>query len=281
MSVTTKGYQKGAPLPPQKFEQTEQDDDSLIVKPLYEEWLLENPEPTMSAEVFDRVMRLLLVPQRDRSGSFSASAAGYCKRRQELTFLGMPKVQVDTPRGIRIFQNGTYVHLRTQVALLSAGIISDIEHTVISDFNGQSVRATLDGIGVARRGVYQGLRYSLEIKGAMTYSYASQERSETPLEKTRKQVAMQMFLLGYEVSSVLNENKDTQELREFVIERNAEEIRDAKKELKELTSAINRQKLHPMLPECIKGNKTGEYFKCPYGTDDGVCANTRNWPRRS
>lgn len=277
MSVTTKGYQKGVPLPPQKFVQTETDDSRLIVKPLYDEWLLANPEPTMSEEIFNRVMRLLLIPQRDRSGSFSASSAGYCKRRQELAFLGMPKVQTDTPRGVRIFQNGTYMHLRTQVALLSAGIVDDIEYTVKRGIT----RATLDGIGIARRGAYSGRSFILEAKSAMTYSYASQERSVTPLEKTRKQVAMQMFLSGYEVASVLNENKDTQEITEFVIEWNDEEINDAKKDLLELRLAVQKQRLHPMLPECIKGNKTGEYFKCPYGTDDGVCANTRNWPRRA
>jgi hypothetical protein len=280
MPITTKGYKPGVLLPPQKFDKTERDPERLIVSPLYDEWLMEHPEPTTNPEIFDRVLRELLIPQRNRSGSFSASSAGYCKRRQELSFLGLPKIPIDSPRGIRIFQNGTYVHLRTQVALLSAGIIDDIEYTIESSRFSSPVRATLDGLGVARRGLYKGLRFGLEVKGAMSFSYASQDRSGVPLEKTRKQVAMQMLLAGYEVWSVFNENKDTQETAEFVIERNEDEVKDAELELRELTRSIDIQKLHPMLAGCVKKNKTGEYFKCPYGTDEGACVHAGNWPRK-
>jgi hypothetical protein len=276
MPVTTKGYKPGVPVQKQKFVSSQTDEAHQIITPLYEEWLLEHPEPTADPKVFDRVMRELLKPQRDRSGSFSASSAGYCMRRQELAYLGVPKVMIDSPRGVRIYQNGTYFHLRTQVALLSAGIVSDIEYTVKRG----PYRGTLDGIGVARRGVYSGLRFTAELKGRMSFSYASQERSETPDAKTREQVARQMFLTGYEVSSVFNENKDTQETLEFVIERNEEEVKDAKNQLDELTRAIEKQELHPMLRECVKMNKTGEYFKCPFGTDDGACSHVGSWPRK-
>ena len=89
----------------------------------------------------------------------------------------------------------------------------------------------------------------------MSFSYAAQARNGVPDAKTQKQVRMQQYLSGYEVASVTNENKDTQDVSEFIIEWNDEAIADAKKELDELALAIDRQKLHPMLPECVKQNR--------------------------
>jgi len=278
MPVTTKGYKAGMGYEPkpQKFQETFRDDDRLIVTPLYDEYLLEHPEMTVAPDIFERVMRLLLETPRDRSRSFSASSAGFCLRRQELGFLGAPQLPNNSPKGIRIFNNGTMVHLRHQVQLLAAGILDEIEYTVQRG----NTRATLDGLGTARRGVYKGMRFIWEDKSAMSFSYAAQDRNGTPHEKIRKQVAMQFYETGYEVASVTVENKDNQEILEFVIERDESEISDAKKELKELQRAIEIQRLHPQLPECVKQNKTGEFYKCPFGTPDGFCATAGNWPTK-
>lgn len=276
MSPTTRGYQHKV-AEPQKFSKSLRDPDSLIVTPAYDEWLVNNPEITAKPEILEQVLRLITKPPRDRRRSFSASQAGYCLRRQELAFLGAKKVKTSDPRGIRIFQNGTFVHLRWQVGLLSARIIDGIEVTVKS---GDGLdRATLDGIGVVSRGAYKGARYGWEHKGRMSFAFDAQERAGSPDVKTRKQVARQMVLTGYDVWSVTNENKNDQAHGEFIIEHNQEELDDAREELKALTTSIARKKLHPMLPECIKRNTTGEYYKCPFGTDGGACINSGNWPR--
>jgi len=278
VSPTTRGYKPRVYEPkPQKHSAARRDPDSLIVTPLYDEWLVRNPEITAKPEVFKRVMELMTVPPRDRRRSFSASQAGYCLRRQELAFLGVKGTKLSDPRGIRIFQNGTFGHLRWQVGLLSAGIIDGIEVTVKSA--SELERATMDGIGVALEGRYKGAKFGWEHKGRMSFAFDAQERAGTPDAKTRKQVATQMLLTGYDVWSVTNENKDTQVAGEFIIERNDAEIGEARKELKELTAAIDKKKLHPMLPECIKRNSTGEYYKCPFGTDAGACVASGSWPR--
>lgn len=276
VSPTTKGYTHRV-IEPQKFTSAVRDPDSLIVTPLYDEWLVRNPEITARPDVFEKVMRLMTIPPRDRRRSFSASQAGYCLRRQELAFLGVKGMKPTDPRGIRIFQNGTFVHLRWQVGLLSAEIVDGIEVTVKS--YDELDRATMDGIGVALEGTYKGARFGWEHKGRMSFAFKSQETAQSPDAKTRKQVARQMVLTGYDVWSVTNENKDTQVHGEFIIERNEKELGEARQELKELTTAIKKQKLHPMLPECIKRNSTGEYYKCPFGTDYGACINSGSWPR--
>lgn len=276
VSPVVKGYRPGMYGVPD-FSSAALDDDSLIVTPLYEDYLLHHPDILADPNIFRKVMREITKKPRDRSRSFSASAAGYCLRRQELAFTGQKQNPNLDPRGIRIFNNGTFVHLRWQIGLLSAGIIDDIEYTVTMPK--LRARANLDGLGTARRGRWDGADFTWEHKGRMSFPFAAQARAGTPDEKTRKQKAMQMLLTGFDVGVVTNENKDTQEITEFVIERDDEEIADARKELVELNRAIDTQKLHPMLPECVKQNKTGEFFKCPFGGIGGACINSGSWPR--
>ena len=263
----------------QRFTRASRDPDDLIVTPLYDEYLIRNPEITANTAIFRKVMKQITIPPRDRRRSFSASQAGTCLRRQELGYLGAPRRSVTDPRGIRIFQNGTFVHLRWQVGLLSAKIIDGIEVTIIS--GDKFSRSTLDGIGVAQRGLYKGAKFGWEHKGRMSFSFDAQERAMTPDAKTRKQVAMQMLHTGYDVWSVTNENKDTQLHGEFVIERNEAEIDEVRQDLRELRGAIEKRRLHPMLPECIKRLSTGEYYNCPFGTDLGSCVASGNWPRNT
>jgi hypothetical protein len=274
VSPVIKGYKPGGF---QKYRESVQDSDDLIVTPLYDEYLLRHPDVLANPEVFLKVMEEVTKPPRDRSRSFSASAAGYCLRRQELAFLGQPQNQPSDPRGVRIFNNGTFVHLRWQIGLLSAGIIDDIEYKVTAPR--LRARASLDGLGKAQRGRYSGQDFVWEHKGRMSFAYAAQDRSGTPDPKTRKQLAMQMLLSGFDLGVVTNENKDNQEVSEFVIERNLEEVMEARRELEELNAAVDKQRLHPMLPECVKQNKSGEFFKCPFGGIGGACVNSGTWPR--
>jgi len=255
------------------------DPDSVIVSAAYDEYLLKNPDVVARPEIFEKVMREILNKPRDRSRSFSASSAGYCMRRQELAFLGQRQKPNLEPRGIRIFNNGTFVHLRWQIGLLSAGIIDDIEFLVTMPK--LRARASLDGLGTAVGGRWGGADFGWEHKGRMSFSWAAQDRAGAPDVKTGKQVDMQMLLTGFDVWSVTNENKDTQEVSEFVIQRDESRIKDARNELVELNAAIDKQRLHPMLPECVKQNKTGEFFKCPFGGVGGACINSGSWPNRT
>ncbi len=277
-SAVTRGYRPKVYQPKQqRFSAAVRNPEHLIVTPVYDEYLVKNPEITADPKILDRVLRLLTVPPRDRRRSFSASQAGYCLRRQELAFLGAPKRPIIDPRGVRIFQNGTFVHLRWQVGLLAAKIIDGIEVTVKSA--DELTRSTMDGIGVAKRGHYKGAKFGWEHKGRMSFAFRAQESVGTPDEHTRKQVAMQMLHTGYDVWSVTNENKDTQEHGEFIIERDEKEIDEIRVDIKELKYAVAKKRLHPVLPECIKRNSTGEYYKCPFGTDLGSCVASGNWPR--
>lgn len=277
MPFTSKGFKPENIRKPkaQKFSATQRDKDSLILLPEYEKYLVRNPDVYIGGSTFKKVLGMLTKKPRDRSRSFSASSAGYCMRRQELAFLGMPKAPLTDPKLIRIFNNGTFGHLRWQIGFLDAHLVEGIEVTVKTGLN----RATMDGLGTAREGRYRGEQFIWEHKTRMSFSWLSQERSGTPDPKTRRQVAMQMFLTGYDLASVTNENKDTQEVSEFVIERDDAEIAEAKEELRELNRAVDMKRLHPMLPECVKQNRTGEFWSCPYGGQGGACIHAGSWPK--
>jgi hypothetical protein len=249
--------------------------DDLIITNAYEEWLDRNPDGTITPEAAAVVAAQMVKPDRDRSGSFSASQAGTCFRRQELSFLGVPKVGVTGEKLRRIFNNGRWVHLKWQAQLLSAGIIDAIEVDVKSPK--LKARCTLDGMGVATRGRYQGQDFGLEIKGRNDYTYMQQAKGE-PDESTRRQVDFQFLMTGFDVKVILNENKNDQTYKEWVIYRDEGRVHDARIELQELSRAIDKQRLHPMIPECRR--QEGEFDKCQFGGNGGPCMMAGTWPSR-
>lgn len=253
------------------------DNSNLIVKPALEKWMQAHPDEPVSPEAAERIRELISTKPRDRRYSWSASSAGMCLRRQELSFLGVPGYTTTDPRALRIFANGTWVHLRYQAALLTAGIVSDIERKYA--LRGLNAQATVDGIGIAREGVYKGEKFIVELKGRNDLSYSWQVKKSKPDDKTLDQVYRQLLLSGYELDTVVNENKNDQSLTEFVVERDSNKIRESAQELKELQHAVDNMRLSPMLPECIKQNKTGEFYKCPFGTPLGACINSGRWPK--
>lgn len=247
--------------------------DNIITPPL-EKFLTLNNNLTVDAEVAKTLARLMSTPQRDRRYSWSASSAGLCMRRQELAFLGV-EVPYNITAGLQmIFYNGTWVHLRWQAMLMTAGILDAIEVKVRKP--SLNAQCSMDGMGTAQQGVYQGESFGFELKGRNDYTY-NQQHTIGVDEKTRRQVDFEFAISGLDVFVVLNENKNNQQWTEWVFERDSGRVRIAMDEIKGLNKAIERKRLDPMLPECTK--QTGEYLKCPFGGVGGPCEMSGTWPR--
>lgn len=242
-----------------------------IISPYLDEFLV-NWDGTLPTHVANRIRDLLAEPQRDRSGSFSASSAGFCKRRQEFSFLGVKPPGIIDPKLAMIFLNGRWVHMRWQATLMTAGILDNIEVTVKKP--SLRARCTLDGVGTALGGHFRGTDFGFELKGRNLFTWGSQ-RMDGPDDKTRKQVDFMFMLTGLEAFVILNESKNDQSKSEWVYVRDEERLREAKLELDELNKAIEIGRLHPMLPECRQGR--GEFKKCPFGGSQGPCLNTGSW----
>lgn len=253
---------------------TESARDDLVVTPVYNEFLMSWDE-VYPHHVSKRIYELLRTPPRVRRYSWSASSAGMCLRRQEFSFLGMPVQTNYDPQLRRIFLNGTWTHLRNQAVLMSAGILDNIEVTV--RHRKKRSRATLDGMGEAQRGRYEGAEFGYELKSTNDNSFY-QQYIKGASDKTRKQVDFQFLMTGFDVWVIFNENKNNQGIQEWVVLKDRDRVKEMSKQIDELNYAIDRGRLHPQLPECRKKLKTGEFYKCPYGGDGGVCASVGTWP---
>ena len=250
--------------------------DELIISPPYNEFLTSWDE-NWSPWVVQRIAEVLSTKRRSRRYSWSASGAGRCLRAQEFTFLGMPTVENYDPQQRRIFLNGTWVHLRNQATLLEAGVLDNIEVTVKR--KSRRARCTLDGMGIAKSGRYEGAEFGYELKSANEFSY-NHQITKGAAEKTRMQVDFEFLLTGFDLFVIFNENKNNQGVQEWVFVRDEGRIKEVSKQLDELNTAVEYHRLHPQLPECKKRLKTGQFYKCPYGGDGGVCATSGNWPNR-
>jgi hypothetical protein len=251
--------------------------DDLILTP-HLETMLPDWEGQIEPVVAKRLSRIMSTPPRNRSASFSASQAGLCYRRQELAFLGVqPTVQGISPQLRQIFMNGTWVHLRWQATLMTFGLLDNIEVTIKKP--SLRARCSMDGIGTVRDGMYAGRDFGFELKGRNDYTFNTQ-KPKGPDEKTRKQVDFEFLLSGLEIFVILNENKNNQDWTEWVIIRDEQRVEAARSELKTLNADIDDMKLAPMLPECVKQDKDGEFYKCPFGGPNGPCIASGSWPNK-
>jgi hypothetical protein len=250
--------------------------DDLIIKPPYEKFLSEWNE-TYSPRVVQRIAEVLSTPPRDRRYTWSASGAGKCLRRQELAFLGMPQLSDYNPQQRRIFLNGTWVHLRNQAVMMEAGILDNIEVTVRRKKD--RARCTMDGMGVVLGGRYEGADFGFELKSANDNDY-NRQITKGARDATRMQVDFEMYLTGFDLFTIINENKNNQGIQEWVVVRDEDRIAVVKEMLQQLNRAVDYHHLDPMIPECQKRLKAGEFYKCPFGGDGGICASVGKWPNR-
>lgn len=251
--------------------------DDLILTP-HLETLLPEWDGMIDPVVAARLGVIMSTAPRDRTYAFSASQAGLCHRRQELAFLGMPvTVEGISPQLRQIFMNGTWVHMRWQAMLMTFGLLDNIEVTIKK--RSLQARCSMDGEGTVRSGMYAGREFGFELKGRNDYAFNTQI-TKGPDEKTRRQVDFEFLLSGLELFVIMNENKNNQGWKEWVIVRDEDRVKEARKELNELNDDIDKMKLAPMLVECQKQEKDGEFWSCPFGGPGGACLASGSWPNR-
>lgn len=250
--------------------------DDLILTPHIEDFLSRwNGDIPMW--VAERIVEIMGKKDRKRVGSWSGSMAGDCLRRQELQFIGMSAVGKADSRLQMIFLNGTFVHLRWQATLLTAGLLDGIEITHKKP--SWNSRCTLDGIGEAISGRYGGREFGFELKSRNEWAFNSQTLKGVD-EKTRKQVDFEFLITGLDLFVIMNENKNNQQPKEWVFARDEDRVRAMRNQVRDLNRSVDKQKLHPQLDECRKQLKSGEFYKCPFGGPGGPCAQSGSWPRR-
>lgn len=246
----------------------------LIVLPRYIRWMKSNGQTSLipndgSEGIGGTVLRQMVEMPRVRSGSFSASSAGFCERAQVFGYHGADAPGPDAQLSF-IFDDGKWRHIRWQTNLLRAGILSDIEVPLF--WTRMKQRGTMDGLGVVPEDHYvkewRGREFGFELKGVNAFQF-DRLKAEGPMEKHLDQVHRYFLISGLDLFSIVYENKSTQEPFEWVIEPDPDRMEAQRREVESLFDHAEEETLPPQLPECV--NKKGAWKTCGYGGPDGVC----------
>ena len=249
-----------------------------IITPPFTTWLIQHGDEAYPDWVADRIRELLVTQPRDRTQSFSASGAGGCLRAQELQFLGIPGAPIDAQLQ-NIFNDGKWRHLRWQAELLASGLLVDVEYPLT--WGAMRSRGTMDGIGQVpdthARSRWRGASFGFELKGISTFQFAKAKEAGG-LEHHRRQVHRYFLMGGFDLFVMVYEDKTTQAWFEVVVEPDPQLLKESRQELDALNAAIERRRLHDMLPECRK--LTGyTWHDCSFGGSAKTCPRAGTWPR--
>lgn len=235
---------------------------SLIVTPRLDDWLTRVGEIRPDDDALDELVRIVRSPEnQDRTGRFGASGRGTCLRAQIFTFLGMPGLKRVDPVLQNLFSDGTWRHYRWQMMLLLSGIVTHVEVPV--SLPQYRLKCSIDALNDDEQWLF-------ELKGISNFTATISE----PKPEHLLQVHTYFFGTGWDVCSLVYEDKKTQEWKEFVIRPEPMLMRAVRRELQVLNEAVEEQELPDVLPECRA--KTGAFKTCPYAAG---CLSQRTWPR--
>jgi hypothetical protein len=233
----------------------------LLMSPKIDAWLAaHNGEFVLNqseADLFGQLLgdHLARIP-RVRSGSFSASARGNCKRQQVFGYLGVPGLgSVDSLTAMR-FIDGKIKHLTFQYIALQAGALTDIEVPIPTKIH--RVLGTMDGWN-------KPAGYGFELKTTQAFDYYVNKGVP---QSHNLQIAT--YFIGAQFLdkfALVYWDTRSREWKEFVINREQHKpwIKLAWAEITQLNDAVIDRQLPEVLDECKKG--TGKTFKeCPYSS---------------
>ena len=233
----------------------------------HEKWLRENPSPEYSEKAIkfaERVFRQEVGGSRNRNTKFRGSSVEKCERAQMFRAIGMEETPFDDSKTSNIFATGNSLHLKWQMAGLTEGWLEDAEVAV--ELPELELGGTLDGI------LYDGSGF--EFKTVNNRGYAMAESTGKPQKGHISQVQTYMMMTDIEKFSIVYENKDNQEWREFVIPRDEEEITDIRGRIFNLYHDFKEKRLPKVKRTCLDEDGW-EYRNCPYRDR---CLGIKSWP---
>lgn len=228
---------------------TQQD---LPITVRHERWLAANSNATYSQAALEFAAKALahdVGGARKRNRTFRASGLSSCERKRILQYLRVPEREQVESKTANIFHTGNFVHLKWQMAGLTEGWL--VEAEVPHDSEELNFGSTFDGI------LYDGS--GCEIKSINSRGY-SNVMTYGPKPEHIMQVHGYMLLRpDIDKFSILYENKDNQEWREFRVQRSEAIIATVTEEIARLNGYLRDQELPPMLGPCVE--KTGYTYR--------------------
>jgi hypothetical protein len=239
----------------------------LPITVMHEQWLTENPDPVYSQKALDFAALQLAGKsgsQRLRKRMFRASSTNMCTRRQILTFISQPVKREITSTLGNIFATGNFLHLKWQMQGLTAGWLKAAE----VPFDVDELRAGGTADGVLHTG--GGFEFkSINDRGygnVMTYG---------PKEEHEEQADNYMFLGGLDHYSIVYENKNNGEWREFLHKRDDARMLRVAERFDMLNLYLEEKRLPVILPDC-KREDGAQFRNCPFRDS---CLKIKMWPK--
>lgn len=190
------------------------------------------PKGVASAESLLKYLDKNLVRSEDagekKISGFHPSYGYECKRRWVLLFQGAPVETKFSARTMRIFGNGHEVHARWRGYFRDVlGILIAAEVEVVID-DPVPIRGHADGI------IDWGGRKLYELKSISPWRFDWRKAYNKPDTKTYQQAQIYLHCLDLEEGFVIYENKGTQEVLIFPIERDDDFIQKLLKKYKKI-----------------------------------------------
>jgi CRISPR-associated protein Cas4 len=170
---------------------------------------------------------------------FYISDAGKCQRALYFQFKNAPR-QEPSPRILRVFDEGDYVHMRLMSVLFSLGIVraSEVKIPPIELIHGRA-----DAIIEQEKELYV-----VEIKSSSGFKFRTLKK---PQSDHVKQIQLYMHYFNIPHGIVLYENKDTQDLKEFAVSYDPPLIQKLLKDFAILKEQIEKDVI-PSIPEEVE-----------------------------
>lgn len=225
------------------------------ITPKLQAWLTNHPEgiKITNPEFMQKVEHILCAESKPRSGAFHPSQLYQCKRAQVYGYYGAESVREFNPQLQNIFNDGHFRHLRWQVTLLEAGLLTDIEVPVHDPV--RRIEGSMDGVNMKENWMF-------ELKGTSQFKQVQQKGA---LPAHIKQVHAYLLVSGIPEAVILYEDKSNQQWAEISIQRDENIIDEINEILDELNDAIDNNTLPERLHDCE--NQSGAtYNSCQYAS---------------
>lgn len=225
---------------------------NTVITPKLHAWLNNNDGVHVTdPKILEKVLDILKPSDGDRSGAFHPSQLYQCKRSQVFAFYNAEGLYEYNPTLQNLFNDGHYRHLRWQIMLLEAGIISDVEVPV--NMPEYRLTGSMDGVNEEEGWMF-------ELKGTSQFREITKNGV---MPAHRKQVNAYLLASDLESALVVYECKMSQQWQEIEVHRDDQTIREIKEILEELNDSIENNIMPEILDDC-KNKKGPIYNNCSY-----------------
>lgn len=213
-------------------------------------------------EVQEKVLDILKPEVHDRSGVFHPSQLYQCPRAQIFDYYGVNTGGKEyNPTLQNLFNDGHFRHLRWQIMLLNAGLLTDVEVKV--SMPEYRLAGSMDGVNTDEGWMF-------ELKGTSQYSTVL---SRGAMPAHIKQVHAYLLASGLDSAVIVYECKSSQQWTEIEVPRDQAIIDEITAILEGLNHAIESGVLPEAYDDCK--NQTGATFnRCSFRDICGRCEGT-------